>query len=192
MSGNQHTFLFSLFINDLAIQINDLQAEIPLWDDKVLSVLMYADDLVVIAPTCRKCQDMLDIVTKWCHRWGMAVNIRKTQVVHVRNHQRPRCSDPIFLDFRELGYVKEYKYLGCWVDKILNNEKTVEALTAAAGRSYGRIVNILKHMGDMGYETYGTLYHSYVLLWQIMPRWSGASRTTQHLRYYKRECNGSF
>ena len=44
-----------------------------------------------------------------------------------------------------------------------NNVKTVEALTAAAGRSYGRIVGLFKELGDMGYHTYSTLYHSYIL-----------------------------
>ena len=60
-------------------------------------------------------------------------------------------------------YVDDYKYLGCWVNEFLNNKKTVTSLTAAAGRSFGRIINIFKHMGDMGYETYRTLYDTYVL-----------------------------
>ena len=64
---------------------------------------------------------------------------------------------------QELEYVSDYKYLGCWINEFLSNEKTVEALTSAAGRSFGRIVNIFKSMGDMGYETYHTLYYSYVL-----------------------------
>ena len=39
----------------------------------------------------------------------------------------------------------------------------VSALTAVAGCSFRRIVNIFKHMGNMGYNMYCTLYHSYVL-----------------------------
>ena len=39
----------------------------------------------------------------------------------------------------------------------------MKALTAAGSRSFGRIVNIFKHMGDMGYDTYRTLYDTYVL-----------------------------
>ena len=45
----------------------------------------------------------------------------------------------------------------------MSNHRTVEALTSAASRSFGGIVNIFKKMGDMGYETYRTLYNSYVL-----------------------------
>ena len=93
----------------------------------------------------------------------MKVNIAKSQVVHVRNHQHPLRDRDLFLDMKEMQYVSDYKYLGCWINEFLNNKKTVYALTAAAGRSYGRIVNIFKHMGDMGYSTYCTLYESYVL-----------------------------
>ncbi len=56
-----------------------------------------------------------------------------------------------------------YKYLGCWIHEFLNFSRTVDALTSAAGRSFGRIVNLFKRMGDMGYETYCTLYDSYIL-----------------------------
>ena len=93
----------------------------------------------------------------------MAVNASKSQVVHVRNHQRPLCDRDLFLCLRELSYVSNYKYLGCWINEFMNNDKTVESLTLAAGRSFGRIVNIFKKMGDMGYETFDTLCHSYVL-----------------------------
>ncbi len=85
--------------------------------------------------------------------------ISKSQVVHVRNPQRPSCDKDFYLDMHEMIYVSDYKYLGCWVNEFLNNSRTVEALTSATGRSFGRIVN----MGDMGYETYSTLCDSYVL-----------------------------
>ena len=80
-------------------------------------------------------------------------------VIRVRS-----CSSDLTVCGNTLKYVSDYKYLGCWVNEFLSNEKTVESLTAAAGRSFRRIVNIFKRMGDMGYKTFCTLYHSYVLL----------------------------
>ena len=93
----------------------------------------------------------------------MRPNAAKSQIVHVRNHQRPRCDLDLYIDLREMAYVSDYKYLGCWINEFLVHTKTVDALTSAAGRSFGRIVNIFKRMGDMGYETYSTLCDSYVL-----------------------------
>ncbi len=41
--------------------------------------------------------------------------------------------------------------------------KTVEALTSAAGHSYGMIVGLSKQLGNMSYRTFCTLYKTYVL-----------------------------
>ena len=49
-----------------------------------------------------------------------------------------------------MEYVANYKYLGCWINEFGSNDKTVEALTAAASRSHGQIINIFKKMNDMG------------------------------------------
>ena len=59
----------------------------------------------------------------------------------------------LYLDMQEMFYVSDYKYLGCWINEFLNHSKNVDALTSAAGRSFGRIVNMFTYMGDMGYET---------------------------------------
>ena len=59
--------------------------------------------------------------------------------------------------------VSDYKYLGCWVNEYGIDTKTVDALTATAGRSFGRIVGPFKKLGNMGYKSYCTLYETYIL-----------------------------
>ena len=59
---------------------------------KNISILLYADDIVLLAPTENNLQKMLDYVHFWCDKWGMRINPTKTQILHVRNHQRPRSS----------------------------------------------------------------------------------------------------
>ena len=124
---------------------------------------MYADDIVVLSQSREDAQCQMDILSDWCLRWGMKANIKKSQVVHHRRRQKPRCKHPIKLLGQDMEYVEDYKYLGCWVNEKGNNNKTVVALTAAAGRSYGRIVGLFKKLGDMGCYTFNTLYHSYIL-----------------------------
>ncbi len=93
----------------------------------------------------------------------MKVNIKKSQVVHHRNPRRPRCNTPLILCNSEMEYVSNYKYLGCWINEFGKDDKTVEALTAAAGRSFSRIVDIFRKVGDLGHKSFNTLYESYVL-----------------------------
>uniref|UniRef100_A0A671WXT4 Reverse transcriptase domain-containing protein n=1 Tax=Sparus aurata TaxID=8175 RepID=A0A671WXT4_SPAAU len=54
--------LFALFVNDLALQIkkNNLESE---------------SDL----------QNMLNLVSSWCHKWRLVINKSKTQIMHFRN-----------------------------------------------------------------------------------------------------------
>ena len=156
--------LFALFINDLVLDINESRTGVPIsYGTDMISALLYADDIVFIAPSHSQGQDQLDILSSWCGRWCMRINPSKSQVIHVRNHQRRQCTIPLYACNQQLEYVSDYKYLGCWINEFVSNEKTVETLTSAAGRSFGRIINIFKSMGDMGYETYSTLYRSYVL-----------------------------
>ena len=110
----------------------------------------------------------------------MKVNIQKSQVIHIRNHQRPWYDLPLFLDGKEMQYVEDYKYQGCWVNEFLNNKKTVKSLTAVAGTSFGRIVNILKHMGDIGYDINLIPYGTYVLpVVNYMVVWGFANHSAQ-------------
>ena len=45
----------------------------------------------------------------------------------------------------------------------MSEKPSVEALTSAASRSYGRIISKFKSIKNMGIKTYETLYESYVL-----------------------------
>ena len=62
-----------------------------------------------------------------------------------------------------MEYVENYKYLRCWVNEFGDNIKTVEALTSAAGRSYGRLIGIVRKIGDLEYNSFRSLYDSYIL-----------------------------
>ena len=92
----------------------------------------------------------------------MQVNLAKSQTIHHRNPQIPRCGEPLMLNGETMEYMENYKYLGCWINEHGNNDKTVESLTAAAGRSYGRMINLFRKLGDMGCNAYCTLYNSYI------------------------------
>ena len=154
--------LFSIFINDLAQELHGSSKGIDIISCRI-PILMYADDIVILTNNLQDAQYQMDIVSRWCERWGMKANIKKSQVVHHRNPQRPRCQVPIALMGENMLYVSDYKYLGCWVNEHDSFDKTVDALTSAAGRSYGRIVGLFKKLGDMGYYTFSTLYRSYIL-----------------------------
>ena len=74
---NLSSTLFSVFINDLAQEINSLNVGINITDEIMVSLLLYADDIVLIAESEEKLQKMLKCMHKWCLKWFMNVNVEK-------------------------------------------------------------------------------------------------------------------
>ena len=49
-----------------------------------LSILLYADDIVLLAETEINLQKMLNILSLWCSKWRLTINDDKTQIIHFR------------------------------------------------------------------------------------------------------------
>ncbi len=75
--------LFSIFINDLVQEVNDLGLGFEIGDTK-LSVLLYADDIVLIAKSENHLQTMLNTLCDWCKRWRVLINTSKSKCMHFR------------------------------------------------------------------------------------------------------------
>ncbi len=79
---------FSLFINDLAAGIKSTGIGVPFRDTK-LSILLYADDVLLLAESEKDLQDLMDFTQDWCLKWRMKINNSKTKMMHFRNTRRP-------------------------------------------------------------------------------------------------------
>ncbi len=53
-------------------------------NDIIISILAFADDIVIIAQNENELQDILHYVEKWCKKWRLKINVDKTNVVHFR------------------------------------------------------------------------------------------------------------
>ncbi len=154
--------LFASFINDLAKEINDVGVGAYIGGEQI-SLLMYADDIVLISTNEQGAQAQLDVMTNWCSRWSMKINAKKSQIIHVRNPQKPLSKVKLYCCEQELKYVSNYKYLGYIFNEHLAHRETVKTLTLAANRAFGRVVTIFKKLGNLGYRTYLTLFNTYIL-----------------------------
>ena len=83
--------LFNIFLNDLAYEIQSLNLGVKFGNLKV-SMLLYADDIVLIAGSESNLQKMLDHVSEWCKKWQLRINPNKTQIVHFRGKQRRKTT----------------------------------------------------------------------------------------------------
>lgn len=58
-------------------------------DNKKICIVLYADDIVLLAKNNCDMQHVLNIVNKWCMRWGLNVNITNSSVEHSRKGKLP-------------------------------------------------------------------------------------------------------
>ena len=150
--------LFSFLINDLATHIKNLNKGIKVGADKV-SILLYADDMVLLADNERNLQYMLNSMKEWTKKWRLKVNVNKSQIMHFRAKRKPCTSFNFVFGDERLEKVTSYKYLGIYLDYI----KCSHILAESAGRALGGIITTFTSLRDCGYRTYTKLFETGVL-----------------------------
>ncbi len=62
-----------------------------------------------------------------------------------------------------LKKVDKYKYLGVYLDEYLDYQTIANTLSGTAGRALGNVFAKFKSFRNVGFKTYGKLYHSGVV-----------------------------
>ena len=163
--------LFAIFINDLAIEIKNSNIGIDLNehlknDENInndidislfLNILLYADDIVLLAKNEIDLQFLLFTVEKWCRKWRLEVNLSKTNIMHVRPNRKQQSKYMFLFNQRPVEYCKSYKYLGITINEFLDYKYTSEVLADSAGRALSSIFTKLIKNGGFPYNVYTTL-----------------------------------
>ncbi len=61
--------IFNLYVNDLDLEMKDLYLGIPLTYNEQIALLMFADDIVLIANSPSELHTMINKVSDWCECW---------------------------------------------------------------------------------------------------------------------------
>ena len=153
--------LFGMYINDLIEDVKDLDLGIPIGTTK-LSILVYADDVVILAENEEDLQTMLDVISQWGRKWRIKFNNRKSNVVHYRNKNTEPTISQFYLSNQLIERVKQYKYLGVILHEYVDFNVTAEVLAGAGSRALGSILHKYRKVKGLGYYTYSKLYQSCV------------------------------
>ena len=106
--------LFKIFLHDLSDLLDD--SDCPQLCHKLISHLLWADDLIMLSFSPETSQKQLDILNKYCIDWGIEVNEIKTQVVIFGSNSNINKGDSKKLSFKLgdklLEIVDTYCYLG--------------------------------------------------------------------------------
>ena len=66
-----------------------LNVGVQISDNLNISILLYADDIVLLAENEVNLQFMLSTLEKWCRDWKLDVNLKKSNVIHFRKNNLP-------------------------------------------------------------------------------------------------------
>ena len=115
----------------------------------IVNHLIYADDLVCIAPNANDLQALIDVVSLWCSKFRLEANLLKTEILHVRKSLVPCSKFQFKFGKRDIHNCQQYKYLGLYIDQFLNFEKMSNLLAEPSKRALnGPRVNLAYHRAD--------------------------------------------
>lgn len=154
--------LFSLYLNDLAKEIKDLNLGIQV-DDVNVGILLYADDMVLVANNEKDLQIMLNTMYNWCAKWRLKVNLDKSNIVQFRPKRKPQSKFCFKYGSKTLDYVSHYRYLGAVLDEHLSFNQCSKTLADAGHRALGAVISKFKQYKEIGYKTYSKLYNACVV-----------------------------
>ena len=80
-----------------------------------VSILLYADDIIIIAPTVMALQKLLEIVELELELLDMQINSRKSSCMRIGPRFNSDCAVIHTRDGRELQWTTEIRYLGVYL-----------------------------------------------------------------------------
>ena len=155
--------LFNIYINDLAMLIKERCTGIQLENGEQLCLLLYADDIALMAENEQDLQEMLNVLDEWCNNWDVLVNTKKSQVLHFRPQSKCVTEFDFKLGEVTMSKVNQYKYLGLVLDYKLDFNVTAQTVAKSASRALGLLISKAKVLGGMSYKCFTKLYESMVI-----------------------------
>ena len=108
--------LFKAYLSDLSPLLNNENC--PKLIDKLVSHLLWADDLIILALDVKTIQNQLNQLNRFCSEWGVEINISKTKLMIFNDSLRhPPISHTLYLGNKVLTKVDSYCYLGITIHK---------------------------------------------------------------------------
>ena len=117
--GVSSPFLFKAFLADFKQYLN-AKCGISMSYGDILTHILWADDLILIAESASELQLLLDNVYDYCKRWQLLVNLSKTKIMIINGK---KCDSQSIFTYNDvpLDTVHKYKYLGIIISDGNNN-----------------------------------------------------------------------
>ena len=129
-----------------------------------LNNIRFADDTVLIADSEEKLQRLVDGLSEGCERYGLKINIGKTEVMGVTKRSEQITVD-ISVGGGTLKQVRNFRYLGSLVQEDARCEGDIKGRIGMAKAAFGQLRKILVNL-SIGRGTRVRVLRTYV--WSVL------------------------
>ena len=102
--------LFKVYIKDLSDGFDSPNC--PKLMDQIISHLLWADDLILLALDTKTLQRQLDCLNEFCKDWGVEINVSKTKLLIFHRDMLSHLPTNLHIGGNTLEHVDSYCYLG--------------------------------------------------------------------------------
>ena len=134
--------LFAIYTEKLAVRVKEKGLGIKVGNER-LSLLMYADDIVILSESGNDLQLMLDVVNEYSVDFGVKFGMDKSQIMIVNNDQVD-IERTWRLGENNVMRTNEYKYLGVTLN-VKGCEKAKSEKIFKANQWYERLASIARY-----------------------------------------------
>ena len=140
--------LFNVFMDDLSVLLNSVKVGC-FMNNMCYNHLFYADDSVLLAPTPRALQKLLDICNEFASTHELVYNTKKTFCMSVL----PKClkhvsNVDLYINENVLTYVNEHKYLGIRIRNDLYDNDDIRQQVKALYARGNVLISKFRHCDD--------------------------------------------
>ena len=150
--------LFSIYLDSLSVKLSASGVGCT-FNSKNFNHLVYADDTVLLAPSPKALQSLINICVSFANNHGLVYNEQKTKFMCLKPAGLTNIYVPnVELNGKTLELVKREKYLGFFVTDSFYDD---EYIKNEIGNTYARGNTIIRHFKHCSADVKVKLYNSY-------------------------------
>lgn len=154
--------LFSLFINELALEIINNGRHGANFQLIELFILLFADDIALISETAVGLQTQLNSLHSAASRLELRINMDKSNIVVFRKGGYLAAHEKWYYGNRKMSIVNAYKYLGLYVSTKLSFTFACQDLVSRGKRALLRIFQLLYKFENASVKLFLKLFDAQV------------------------------
>ena len=150
-------FLFKLYLDEIISEISKLDIGCKLGLMRI-NIIGYADDLVLISDSALNLSYLYSFLKKSIENLKLLINKNKSKCMIFRSGRLYQSHNFMILDGDQFEVVKNYKYLGHYINWNLDDEEDIKC---RLNGFYGKFNSVYRNFNNVSIQTFLFLFNSY-------------------------------